>query len=64
MEELKMLDSIAETNWDLAQLYRATGDEQQAQQHYSISHELYTKLGAKGDLERIESEWSIAQSPQ
>ena len=49
---------IAETNWDLAQLYRAKGDESQAQQYYSTAHQLFTKLGAKGDLAKIESEWS------
>jgi tetratricopeptide (TPR) repeat protein len=57
MEDLQMAWHIAEVNWRLAQLYRAKGDEPQAQQHYSIAHNLYTKLGAKKDLERIESEW-------
>ena len=58
MEELQMLDTLAEVNWCFAQIYRAKGDEQQAQSHYSIAHGLYTKLGAKKDLERIESAWS------
>jgi tetratricopeptide (TPR) repeat protein len=57
MEDLQMTWHIAETNWDLAQLYRAQGDEPQAQQYYSIAHDLFIKLGAKGDLERIEKEW-------
>jgi tetratricopeptide (TPR) repeat protein len=57
MEDLQMTWHIAETNWDLAQLYRAQGDEPQAQQHYSIAHNLFIKLGAKGDLEKIEKEW-------
>jgi tetratricopeptide (TPR) repeat protein len=57
MEDLQMTWNIAETNWDLAQLYRAKGDEPQAQQYHSIAHDLFTKLGAKGDLERIEKEW-------
>jgi tetratricopeptide (TPR) repeat protein len=56
-EDLQMAWHIAETNWDLAQLYRAKSDESQAQQHYSIAHDLFIKLGAKGDLERIEKEW-------
>jgi tetratricopeptide (TPR) repeat protein len=56
-EDLQMAWDIAETNWDLALLYRAKGDEPQAQQHYSIAHDLFIKLGAKGDLERIEREW-------
>ena len=58
MEDLQMTWHIAETNWDLAQLYRAKGDESQAQQYYSTAHQLFTKLGAKGDLAKIESEWS------
>jgi tetratricopeptide (TPR) repeat protein len=57
MEDLQIAWHIAETNWDLAQLYRAQCDEIQAQQHYSIAHDLFIKLGAKGDLERIEKEW-------
>jgi tetratricopeptide (TPR) repeat protein len=62
MENLQMLHGIdiAEINWDLAKLYRAKSDEPQAQQHYLIAHNLYTKLGAKKDLERIESEWSVS----
>jgi tetratricopeptide (TPR) repeat protein len=57
MEDLQMTWHIAETNWDLAQLYRAQCDEIQAQQHYLIAHKLFIKLGAKGDLARIEKEW-------
>jgi tetratricopeptide (TPR) repeat protein len=57
MEDIQMTDYIAEVNWCLAQIYRAKGDEPQAQQHYSIAHDLFIKLGAKGDLERIEKEW-------
>jgi tetratricopeptide (TPR) repeat protein len=56
--ELQMPDNLAELNWDLARLYRAKGDEPQAQTHYAISHNLYTKLVAKKELERIESGWS------
>jgi tetratricopeptide (TPR) repeat protein len=57
MEDIQMTDYIAEVNWCLAQIYRAKGDEPQAQQYYSIAHDLFTTLGAKGDLERIEKEW-------
>jgi tetratricopeptide (TPR) repeat protein len=57
MEDLQITWQIAETNWGLAQLYRIKGDEQTAQAHYLISHKLYTKLGSKGVLERIEKEW-------
>jgi tetratricopeptide (TPR) repeat protein len=57
MEDLQITWQISETNWGLAQLYRIKGDEQTAQVHYSIAHKLYTKLGAKGVLERIEKEW-------
>ncbi len=57
-KELQMPDKLAELNWDLARLYRAKGDESQGQAYYSIPHGLYTKLGAKKELERIESEWN------
>jgi tetratricopeptide (TPR) repeat protein len=57
MEDLQITWQIAETNWGLAQLYRIKGDKQTAQAHYLISHKLYTKLGSKGVLERIEKEW-------
>jgi tetratricopeptide (TPR) repeat protein len=57
MEERQMTWYIAEVNWDLAQIYRAKGEEQTAQEHYSISRDLFIKLGAKRDLERIEKEW-------
>jgi tetratricopeptide (TPR) repeat protein len=58
MEDLQMLDGIAETNWDLMRLYQAKGDESKAQEHYSLSRDQFTKLGAKKDLEKVESEWS------
>ena len=57
MKDIQMTDYIAEVNWCLAQIYRAKGDEPLAQQHYSIAHDLFIKLGAKGELERIEKEW-------
>ena len=58
MEEFQNIDGMAELNWDLARLYRAKCDEKTAQTYYSISHKLYTKLGSKGDLEKIKREWS------
>jgi tetratricopeptide (TPR) repeat protein len=58
MKDLKMVDSIAETSWDLMRLYQAKGNKLQAQEHYSLSRDLFTKLGAKKDLEKVESEWS------
>jgi tetratricopeptide (TPR) repeat protein len=57
MEDLQMTSYVAEVNWCLAQIYRAKSDEPQAEQYYSIAHELFIKLGAKGDLARIEKEW-------
>jgi tetratricopeptide (TPR) repeat protein len=60
MEELRMPDGIAGLNWSLALLYRAKGDEPTAQEHYAISYALYTKLGAKGDLEEMENEWNVS----
>jgi tetratricopeptide (TPR) repeat protein len=57
MEDLKMDWHIAQTNWGLAQVCHARSDNPQAQEHYSIAHDLFTKLGAKGDLENIEKGW-------
>jgi tetratricopeptide (TPR) repeat protein/Cdc6-like AAA superfamily ATPase len=58
MDDLQMVDSIAETSWDLMRLYQAKCDKSQAQKYHSISLDLFTKLGAKKDLEKVESEWS------
>lgn len=57
VEDLKMNWHIAQTNWGFAQICRTRSDNPQAQEHYSIAHDLFIKLGAKGDLERIEKEW-------
>ncbi|WP_072621853.1 tetratricopeptide repeat protein [Spirulina major] len=57
MQELGMTWHIAETNFDLALLYRQRNDPDRAQQHYAIAHQLYTQLGAAKDLERIQQEW-------
>jgi len=59
MQQLGMTDGIAETNWDLAQLYRAKNNPALAQQHYTTAHQLFTQLGAKKDLEKIEKEWGM-----
>jgi tetratricopeptide (TPR) repeat protein len=56
-ETLKMFDGIAETNWDLAQLYRAQGDRKRAQGHYSVAQNIYTQLGSSQDLAKIEAIW-------
>ena len=58
METLGMTWHIAETNWDLAQLERQRGSHPQAQQHYAVAHQLFTQLGAKKDLEKIDREWT------
>jgi tetratricopeptide (TPR) repeat protein len=58
MEELQMAWNIAETNWDLARLYRAKGDDPLAQEHYTKSHQLFTQLGAQKELEKIETAWN------
>ncbi len=57
IEKLGMTWHIAETNFDLAKLWRQRGNEEIAQQHYEKSHQLYEKLGAMKDLKRIEREW-------
>jgi hypothetical protein len=58
MQDLGMIWHIAETNYDLAQLYRAKANPQLAQQHYTTAHQLFTQLGAMKDLEKIEQEWN------
>ena len=58
MEALQIPDSIAEANWDLAKLYRAKHSPSQAQSHFDRAHQLYTQLGAKADLAKIEQEWN------
>jgi tetratricopeptide (TPR) repeat protein len=58
-EELQIPYSLAEIHWDFARLCRAKGDELQGQAHYAISHDLYSKLGATKDLEKIEREWNV-----
>ncbi len=56
-EEFQPLDRMAVLNWVFACLYRAKDDDRTAQAYYATSHALYTKIGAQGDLERIEREW-------
>ncbi|MBD2327322.1 tetratricopeptide repeat protein [Alkalinema sp. FACHB-956] len=56
MQQLGMTDSIAETHWDLAQLYHAKNNPKLAHQHYTTAHQLYSQLGAIKDLEKIEAE--------
>ncbi len=56
MEELGMTDSIAETNYDLAKLYRAKDNPTKAQEHYTIALQIYTQLGAMKDVEKMENE--------
>jgi tetratricopeptide (TPR) repeat protein len=58
MEDLQMRYGIAETNWDLAQLYRSKGNEKKAQAYYTVAQRLFTELGAKKDLEKIERAWT------
>ena len=58
MEALQKTDGIAETNWDLAKLYRAKNSLSQAQSHFDRAHQLYTQLGAKADLAKIDREWN------
>jgi Tfp pilus assembly protein PilF len=40
MQDLGMTWHIAETNWDLAQLYHAKGNPTAAQQHYTLAKPL------------------------
>ena len=57
MQGLGMTSCIAETNYDLAKLYRAKDNPTQAQEHYAIAHQIFTQLGAEGELRRLNEEW-------
>ena len=35
---------------DLAKLYRAKDNPTKAQEHYAIAHQMFTNLGAEGEL--------------
>jgi tetratricopeptide (TPR) repeat protein len=59
MEALGMTWHIAETNYDLAQLYRQQQNPTLAQHHYTTAHQLFTQLGAQKDIEKIEQEWNL-----
>ena len=56
MQPLGMTWHIAETNYRLAQLYRAKENPTQAQEHYAIAHQIFTDLGAMKDVEKMENE--------
>ncbi|MGI0492949.1 tetratricopeptide repeat protein [Alkalinema pantanalense CENA528] len=56
MQQLGMIASIAETHWDLTQLYHTKNQPELAHQHYTTAHQLFTQLGAIKDLEKIEAE--------
>ncbi len=53
MKNLKMTWHIAEVNWDLAKIYFAKSDRQQAQIHCDIAATLFRKLGADKDLAKM-----------
>ena len=57
MEALGMTWHIAETNFDLARLWRDRDNLELAQQYYQKAHDLYSQLGAAKEVERIEREW-------
>lgn len=50
---------LAQNNYDLAQLYRATEKNELAQHHYEIAHQLFNQLGAKKDIKKMEKEWKV-----
>jgi Tfp pilus assembly protein PilF len=62
MESLGMTWDIAEAHAELAQLYRQQQNNPLAQHHYTTAHQLFTQLGAKKDIERIEQEWNNGES--
>jgi hypothetical protein len=60
MELIGIKYQVAEVNWDLARLELHKFNQPLATQYYRTAHRLFNELGAAKDLERIESEWSIA----
>ncbi len=56
LKALQMSSAIAEVSWDLARLYRAKADSGKAQVYFDEA-QLYTQLGAKADVAKIEVEW-------
>jgi tetratricopeptide (TPR) repeat protein len=63
MESLVTKNAIAEVNWDFARLELRKSNHPLATQYYQTAHRLFSELGAAKDLERIESEWSMAITP-
>jgi len=57
MEKLGMTWHIGETSYDLAQLWQKRGNPALAQHHYTTAVDIFTRLGAAKDLERIQQEW-------
>ncbi|MFH7027756.1 MAG: tetratricopeptide repeat protein [Heteroscytonema crispum UTEX LB 1556] len=57
-QELGMTHLAADVNYDLARLERQRGNTEIAQQHYNTAHQIFQKLGAAKDLEKIEQEWN------
>ena len=56
-EEFRYRELIAEARFYLALIWRQRANEEKAQYHFAIAHEIYTRLGAAKDLERIEKEF-------
>ena len=57
LQNIQMPKLIAEIHSHLAKLYRAKANPTQAQEHYAIAHQMFTQLGAEGELRRLNEEW-------
>jgi len=60
-QELKYLMGVAEATFRIAQLWRKRGNPALAQHHYTTAVDIFTRLGAAKDLERIQQEWSAGE---
>ena len=56
MQQLGMTWHITEIHYDLAKLYRVKDNPTKAQEHYAIAHQMFTDLGARKDVEKMENE--------
>ncbi len=57
MESLGMSFEIAEAQYAFARLERKRGNPALAQHHYTTAVDIFTRLGAAKELERIQQEW-------
>jgi tetratricopeptide (TPR) repeat protein len=57
LQDIQMPKLTAEIHSHLAKLYRAKDNPTKAQEHYAIAHQMFTQLGAEGELKMLNEEW-------